>query len=169
MLSWRIHVVLKGIGATKIRSIVGAGLLLLAGSVSLFAQGSEGRISGTITDQSGAAVPGAKVTVTDEQRNVSRVLTTDSSGSYAAPNLIASTYDVHVEFQGFKSSDRKNLVLDVAQDLRVDVSLQTGEQTETVVVTAEAAALNTSNAELGGTIENKVINDLPLNGRNFEN
>jgi hypothetical protein len=146
-----------------------SGLLLLLASAPLLPQGSEGRISGTVSDPSGAAVPGAKVTVTDEQRNVSRTLTTDSSGAYAAPNLIPSTYDVHVEFQGFKSSDRKDVVLDVAQDLRVDISLQTGEQTETVVVTAEAAALNTSNAELGGTLENKVINDLPLNGRNFEN
>ncbi|MGP0074230.1 MAG: carboxypeptidase regulatory-like domain-containing protein [Bryobacteraceae bacterium] len=144
-------------------------MLLILASVLLFSQGSEGRISGTVTDQSGAAIAGAKVIVTDEQRNVPRTLTTDSSGSYSAPNLLPSTYDVHVEFQGFKSSDRRDLVLDVAQDLRVDVSLQTGEQSETVVVTAEAAALNTTNAELGGTLENKVINDLPLNGRNFEN
>ena len=56
-----------------------------------------------------------------------------------------------------------------AQDLRVDVSMQTGEQTETVTVTEEAAALNTTNAELGGSLSNQVINDLPLNGRNFEN
>src|SRR5277367_1615812 len=123
--------------------IVVASLALFLAAVPLFSQGSEGRISGTVTDQSGAAIGGAKVTVTDEPRNVSRVLTTDSSGVFSAPNLIPSTYDLHIEFQGFKGSDRKDLVLEVAQDLRVDVSLQTGEQTETVVVTAEAAALNT--------------------------
>ncbi len=160
MLSWRFRIAPQSLGV---------GLLLLLSSASLFAQGSEGRISGTVTDESGAAIPMAKVTITDEQRNVSRVVTTDSAGAYAAPNLIPSTYDVHVEFQGFKGADRKDLTLDVAQDLRVDVALQTGEQTETVVVTAEAAALNTTNAELGGSLSNQVINDLPLNGRNFEN
>jgi Carboxypeptidase regulatory-like domain len=169
MLSWRIHVEEDGIGAARFRSILGFGLLLLAASVSLFAQGSQGRISGTVTDQTGAAIPGAKVTITDEQRNVSRAVTTDSSGAFAAPDLIPSTYNVRVEFMGFKNADRQGLTLEVAQDLRVDVALQTGDQAETVVVTAEAAILNTTNAELGGSLTNQVINDLPLNGRNFEN
>src|SRR3984957_6025632 len=161
MLSWRLH--------AEIRLILGAGLLLLAASVPLFSQGSQGRISGTVTDQSGAAIPGARVTITDEQRNVSRTLTTDSSGSYAAPDLIPSTYNIHVEFPGFKNADRRDVLLDVGADLRVDVPLQTGEQNETVTVTEETAALNTTNAELGGSLSNQVINDLPLNGRNFEN
>jgi hypothetical protein len=169
MLSWRIHVVLKRIGAAKTRSILGAGLSLLLASVPLFAQGAAGRIAGTVTDQSGAAIPMAKVTVTDVQRNESRTLTTDSSGAYAAPDLIPGTYIVHAEFPGFKNADRKDLLLEVGADLRVDVAMQTGEQTETVTVTEEAAALNTSNAELGGSLSNQVINDLPLNGRNFEN
>jgi len=169
MLSWRSNGVLKGISATKTRSILGAGLLLVLGSLSLFSQGSAGRISGTITDQTGAAIPMAKVVVTDVQRNVPRVLTTDAAGAYSAPDLIPGTYNVHVEFQGFKSADRTNILLEVAQDLRVDIGLQTGEQTETVTVTEEAAALNTTNAELGGSLSNEVINDLPLNGRNFEN
>src|SRR5271170_8063598 len=99
MLSWRIRVVLMGTSASTTSSILSIGLLLLLASVSLFSQGSEGRISGTVTDQSGAAIPGARVTITDEQRNVSRTLTTDSAGAYAAPNLIPSTYDVHAEFQ----------------------------------------------------------------------
>jgi len=154
---------------TSIFSILGVALLLLLTSVPLFSQGSEGRISGTVTDQSGAAIPGAKVTVIDVQRNDARTLTTDSAGAYAAPNLIPGTYTVHVEFQGFKNADRKDILLEVAQDLRVDVPMQTGDQTETVTVTEEAAALNTSNAELGGSLSNQVINDLPLNGRNFEN
>ena len=169
MLSKRILVVLKRIIPVQRHFILGAGLLSLIACPSVFAQGTEGRISGTVTDQSGAAIPMAKVTVTDVQRNVARTLTTDASGSYAAPDLIPSTYNVHVEFQGFKNADRRDILLDVGADLRVDVPLQTGDQTETVVVTAEAAALNTTNAELGGTLSNQVINDLPLNGRNFEN
>jgi len=169
MLSWRIRVALRRISAAKTCSVLGAGVLLLLAPVSLFSQGSQGSISGTVTDQSGAAIAGAKVTVTDVQRNVSRALTTDSTGAYAAPNLIPSTYNVRVEFAGFKNSDRASLLLEVAQDLRVDLTMQTGEQTETVTVTEEAPALNTSNAELGGSLSNQVINDLPLNGRNFEN
>src|SRR5271170_2121144 len=103
MLSYRVHVVLNAMGAAW---------LLFAASVPLFSQGSEGRISGTVTDQSGAAIPGARVTITDEQRNDSRSVTTDSAGAYAAPNLIPSTYDVHIEFQGFKGADRKDLALE---------------------------------------------------------
>src|SRR5579863_935293 len=148
-------------------TVICAGLLVLC--FQLLPQGSEGSISGTVTDQSGAAIPSAKVTVTDVQRNVSRAVTTDAAGAFAAPNLIPGTYTVRVEFQGFKTFDRQGLVLEVGQELRVDVSLQAGDQTETEVVTGEVAALNTTNSELGGTLTNEVINDLPLNGRNFEN
>ena len=145
------------------------GAALLGVSVPLFSQGSEGRISGTITDQSAASIPSARVTITDVQRNVSRGLTTDAAGAYAAPSLIPGTYNIRVEFRGFKTAERNTLLLEVGQDLRVDFSLQPGEQTQTITVTGEVAALNTTNAELGGTLSNEVINDLPLNGRNFEN
>src|SRR6202040_3294631 len=135
----------------------------------LFSQGTSARIDGTITDQTGGSIPGAKVTITDVQRGVARNLTTDAAGAYAAPNLTPGAYTVHVEFMGFRSVDRKDLVVEVGQELRVDVSLQPGEQTQTVTVTGEAPSVNTTNAELGGTLQNAVINDLPLNGRNFEN
>src|SRR5712691_8707980 len=135
----------------------------------LFSQGSAGRIDGTILDQTGGAIPAAKVTITDVQRGVARNLTTDSAGAYAAPNLTPGTYSVHVEFMGFRSVDRKDLVLEVGQDMRVDVTLQPGEQNQTVTVTGETPIVNTTSAELGGALQNQVINDLPLNGRNFEN
>jgi hypothetical protein len=135
MLSWRIHIVLHRIGAIKNRSIVGAGLLLLLSSLGLFSQGTEGRISGTVSDQSGAAIPMAKVTVTDVQRNIPRTLITDAAGAYAAPDLIPGTYSVHVEYQGFKNADRRDILLEVGADLRVDMPMQTGDQTETVTVT----------------------------------
>src|SRR6266436_6129518 len=135
----------------------------------LLAQGSAGRISGTITDQSGGSIPDAKVTITDVQRGLARTLTTDSTGAYSAPNLTPGTYALKVEFQGFRTVDRKDVLLEVGQDIRVDLTLQPGEQTQTVTVTGEIAALNTTNAELGGSLTNETINDLPLNGRNFEN
>ncbi len=102
-------------------------------------------------------------------RGTSRTLTTDDAGAYSAPNLIPGAYSVRAEFKGFQATERKNITLEVAQELRVDLTLQPGEQAQTITVTEELPLMNTTNAELGGTIENKVINDLPLNGRNFEN
>jgi hypothetical protein len=139
-------------------------LMALSICVPLFSQGSTGRIDGDVRDQSGAVLVGAKVIVTDAQRGGARTLTTDSAGAYSAPNLIPGTYTVRVEFQGFRSVDRRNILLEVAQELRVDLTMQPGEQTQTVTVTAEAPAINTTNAELGGTIQNSAINELPLNG-----
>ena len=150
-------------------SILGAFLALFLTCTSLFSQGSAGRIEGTVLDQSGAAIPGATVTITDVQRGTSRTLTTDSAGAYNAPNLVPGNYTVRAEFKGFKTFERQNVPLEVAGDVRVDLTLQPGEQTQVVNVTEAVPLIETNNAELGGTLQNQVINDLPLNGRNFEN
>jgi len=144
-------------------------LLVVLACVPLLPQGSTGRIDGTITDQSGGVIVGAKVTVTDLQRGVARTLTTDSAGAYAAPNLIPGAYIVRAEFRGFSAVERKDIMLEVAQQIRIDLQLRPGEQTETVTVTGQVPAINTTDAELGGTITNNIINDVPLNGRNFQN
>jgi len=149
--------------------ILVACFLLLLAAAPLFSQGSAARIAGTVTDQSGASIPGAMVTIQDVDRGTARTLTTDSAGEYNAPNLLPGHYKVHVEFQGFMTLERQNINLEVGQDIRVDVSLQPGEQRQVVTVQAEVPLIETNNAELGGTIPNQVINDLPLNGRNFEN
>jgi hypothetical protein len=143
--------------------------LLLLASAPLFSQGSSGRIAGTVTDQSGAAIPSATVSIQDVDRGVARTLTTDSAGEYNAPNLLPGNYRVRIEFQGFMTVERQNIKLEVGQDIRVDLALQPGEQRQVVTVQAEVPLIETNNAELGGTIPNQVINDLPLNGRNFEN
>jgi len=135
----------------------------------LFSQGSAARLNGSVLDQSGGAILGATVTVTDVQRGVSRTLTTDNAGAYFAPNLLPGTYTVRAEFKGFRSVERQNVVLEVGQEIRIDLTLQPGEQSQTVNVTETVPLIETTHAELGGTIENAVINDLPLNGRNFEN
>ena len=144
-------------------------LLFFLACGRLHAQGSSGRIFGNITDQSGGSVAGARVTVTDLERGTGRTMTTDIAGAYSAPNLTPGSYAVRVEFQGFKIVDRRDLALGVGQEVRVDLSLEPGQQTQTVTVTGEPPAINTTSAELGGTLQNEVINDLPLNGRNFEN
>src|ERR1041384_451221 len=88
--------------ATTLTQVLGAVLGLLLFSLSLFAQGSYGRILGTVTDQTGAVLPGATVTVLDTERGLARNLSTDSAGEYNAPNLIPGTYTVRVEAKGFK-------------------------------------------------------------------
>ncbi len=142
--------------------------LLLLG-VPAPAQSTTGRILGTLTDLSGAAVARATVVVTDVQRGTSRSLTTDDSGDYAAPDLAPGTYKIHVEARGFKSVERPNVQIEVASDVRADFSLQPGQVSETVTITEDVPLVNTTSATLGGTLSNKEINDLPLNGRNYEN
>ena len=132
-----------------------------------FSQANTGRILGNVTDQTGGAIVGATVTVTDTERGTSRTLTTDESGAYNAPSLIPSTYTVRGEFKGFKSTERQNIVLEVGKEARVDLELQPGEQTEKITVTEALPLVETTNAVLGGTLQPGTIADLPLNGRNF--
>jgi hypothetical protein len=138
-------------------------------SLPLLCQTNTGRILGTITDQTGAAINAATVIVTDVQRGVTRSLTTDEAGAYVAPNLLSGTYKVHAEAKGFKTVERINIVLEVAKDVVVDLQLPAGEVKETVVVTEEVPLLDTASSTLGGTLSNVEINDLPLSGRNYEN
>jgi hypothetical protein len=133
----------------------------------LFSQTNQGRIEGTVLDQTGGVIAGAMVTVTDVARGVARALVTDSAGAYSAPNLVPSTYTVRAEAKGFKVVEHTNVLVQVGEDIRVDLTLQAGEQTQTVTVTAEVPAVETTNATLGGALSNQTINDLPLNGRDF--
>jgi len=149
--------------------VLGVVCLMFAVSVSLSSQTTNGRILGTITDQSGASVAGATVVITDTQRGTTRTVSSDTSGDYAVPELQPGVYKVRAEAKGFKSVERPNIGLEVAQDVRVDIALPTGQVSETIVVTDEVAMVNTTSATLGGTLSNAEINDLPLNGRNYEN
>src|SRR5450759_2465092 len=143
--------------------------LMLALSVPLFSQTTSGRILGSVSDQSGAGVAGAAVVVTDVQRGTTRAVATDDSGNYVVPQLQPGVYKVRAEAKGFKTVERVNIVVEVAQDVHVDISLPTGQISETVVVTEEVPLVNTTSSTLGGTLSNAEINDLPLNGRNYEN
>src|SRR5713101_4963481 len=137
--------------------------------VPLFSQGSQGRILGTVTDQSGGVISSATVTVLDVERGVSRTLTTGDSGEYNAPNLLPGTYTVRAEAKGFKVVERQKIALEVGKEVRVDLTLQPGAQEQTITVTETIPLVETTNATLGGTLSNQTINDLPLNGRNYIN
>jgi len=155
--------------ATRARRLLVVVFTLVALSLSALAQSTAGRILGTLTDQSGAAVAGATVVVTDAERGTSRTVTTDESGSYAVPDLPPGIYKIHVQAKGFKSIDRPNVQIEVASDVRADFALQAGSVTEILTITEEVPLLNTTSSTLGGTLSNKEINDLPLSGRNYEN
>jgi hypothetical protein len=143
------------------------GVLLLC--LPLFSQGSSGRILGTVTDQSGGVISGATVTVTDTERGVTKTLVTNEPGEYNAPTLLPSTYSVRAEAKGFKTIERQNVVLEVGKEVRVDLILQPGDQVQTITITESIPLVETTNATLGGTLNNADINDMPLNGRNYQN
>ena len=132
-----------------------------------FSQGNLGRLMGTVTDQTGGVIAGANVSVVDVQRGVSRTLVTDDSGDYSAPSLIPGQYELRVEAAGFNKFNRQNITIEVGQELRVDASLTPGSQTQTVTVTESVPDITTTNATLGGVIENQTLTELPLSGRNY--
>ncbi|MGA8619303.1 MAG: carboxypeptidase regulatory-like domain-containing protein [Candidatus Sulfotelmatobacter sp.] len=144
-------------------------LVLSLMSLPALAQSTAGRVLGTVIDQTGAAVAGATVVVTDTQRGTSRTLVTDVAGDYVAPDLIPGTYKIHVAAKGFKTVERPSVSVEVATDVRADFTLQPGNVSEIITVTEDVALVNTTSATLGGTLSNEEINDLPLNGRNYEN
>jgi hypothetical protein len=143
------------------------GVLLLC--VPAFSQGNAGRILGTVTDQTGGVVAGATVSVVDVARGVTRTLTTDDAGEYNAPNLTPGQYTVRAEAKGFKKLERQNVVIEVGKEVRVDLTVQPGEQEQTVTVTEAVPLVETTNATLGGTLDNADISDMPLNGRDYQN
>jgi hypothetical protein len=160
-------VMLQTTRARTIMCALGAILGVLLFSLSLYGQAS-GRISGTVTDQSGAVISGAKVSIIDTQRGLARTLTTDAAGEYNAPNLIPGAYTVRVEAQGFQVLNRENVAVEVGQEIRVDVTPRPGQQSQSVTITEAIPLVDTSSATLGGTLTNAEVNDLPLNGRNYQ-
>ena len=144
-------------------------LVVLLFSCALFAQGNFGRILGSVKDSTGAVIPGASVSIIDKDRGLARTLTTDEAGQYNAPNLIPGTYTVRAELPGFKRLDRENVVVEVGSEIRVDVTIEPGQQGETVTVSEAIPLVDTTTGTLGGVLANAAINDMPLNGRNYQN
>src|SRR5947209_4339794 len=144
-------------------------LVVLLFSCSLVAQGNFGRILGSVKDPTGAVIPGVTVNIIDKERGLARTLTTDEAGQYNAPNLIPGTYTVRAELLGFKRLDRENVVVEVGSEIRVDVTIEPGQQGETVTVSEAIPLVDTATGTLGGVLENAAINDIPLNGRNYQN
>jgi Carboxypeptidase regulatory-like domain len=141
---------------------LGLGVLLL--SLPAFAQLNLGSITGTVTDSSGAVIVGAKVTVTDVERDVSRTLTSDNAGQFSATSLTPGSYSVRAEFTGFQTLNRTGISLGVGQAVRVDLAMPPGSQSQTVTVTEAVPLINVSNEVLSSTVESSQLADLPING-----
>jgi hypothetical protein len=144
-------------------ALTGIGALLVC--VPALGQLNSGSLAGTVTDPSGAAIVGAKVTVTDVERGVARPLVTDTAGQYTAPSLTPGKYTVRAESMGFKTAERSNIDLGVGQEGRVDLQLQPGEQNQTVTVTGEVQLIDTSNEVISNTIDTRTLTELPISGR----
>ena len=131
-------------------SILGALLLVPAPAR---AQAVKGTLLGTVTDTTGAGVPGATVTVTEVQTGIARNATTNASGNYVFSNLKDGIYRVEAELPGFRKTVRENVKVDVNTTVRVDLALQVGNLAEAVTVVQEAPPLQTDRADTGRIIE----------------
>ena len=132
---------------------------------ALSAQVYSGSLTGVITDQSGAVVPGARVTLNDVNKGYSFPTTSDAVGRYVIRNLPPSNYKLTVEAKGFRTFTQSGIVLEVNQNANVDVTLQVGATTQAVEVSAAAPILSTQDSTTGQDINRTSINDLPLVGR----
>ncbi len=141
--------------------------LIVLFSFAAWSQGPTGEIVGSIADQTGAVVPSATVVITNMATGVARSITSNASGVYDAPGLTPGTYSVRVTETGFASSLLSNIVVSVDQVTRQNISLQIGDVNQSVEVQAMATTLDTETTTIGTVIENRSIEDLPLNGRNY--
>jgi hypothetical protein len=136
-------------------------LVVLSAALAL-AQSERGTITGAVTDASGAVVPSADVIITNRATNIAIHATTNNDGEFTVPNLPPGTYNVRVEKQGFRAAQENGLTLDAAQSVRADATLQVGSSNQQVEVQASAVSLQTEDAKQSTTLQNNLVNDLPL-------
>lgn len=135
-------------------------LLLLA--LTALAQTDRGTVTGRVTDNTGAAVAGATVVVTNTATSINITATTNAEGLYTVPALTVGTYKLKVEKSGFKSAEVSGLIITVGSTIGRDVSMEVGQVSETVQITSDAAQIQTENAKISSQVSNKQIDQLPL-------
>jgi hypothetical protein len=131
------------------------------------AQVSGATLTGTVTDASGAVVPNVQVSIKNEGTGEVRSVTVDSAGLYSAPNLLPGNYDVSASAQGFSTTVQRGITLTVGGQQQLNLKLQVGQVTETVVVTDVAPAVQLTNSTVGGFVGQETVAQLPLNGRDW--
>ena len=140
------------------------GLLTIL-SVPAFSQSTGGRILGRVADPTGAVLAGVKVTLTNEATGATRGIPTNASGDYTFVEVVPGTYRVEYELTGFKKSVQKSVTVDVNQVVTLNQTLAIGATQETVEVTSEAPQVDTTSTQLGAVINDRSVNELPLNTR----
>ncbi len=150
---------------TKLRFFL-VSLFVLLFAVAAMAQIQNGQFAGTVTDPSGAAVPNAKVTITNQGTGLSVNATSNAAGSYQVSELPPGTYKITVEAGGFKTFSDVGVTLNAGSTAHVDAKMTLGQTREVVEVTGEASQVNTEEAKLATTVSTTQIENLPLNGRN---
>ena len=152
---------------TKLLPALVIALCLSLATALAFGQASSSSDAvGKVTDSTGATVPGATVHVVNNATGAERIATTNDSGDWSVPNIPPANYSIRVEKPGFKATEIKSLDVEIGKTANASVTLNVGQATETVEVTTLAAQLQTQEATVGQVINQKQINDLPLNGRN---
>jgi hypothetical protein len=145
---------------------LGALCLSLALAVCAWAQTNTSRISGTVTDSSGAVIAGAKVTAKNDATGVAQTQATTEAGLYSFPSLPVGSYTITVEMTGFKTANQAGVIIQVNTPLTADIAMEVGQANEIVNVTGGVERLQTDNATIGNVVQQKAIESLPLNGRN---
>ena len=150
---------------TKLRFCL-ISLVVLLCALTAIAQIQNGQFAGSVTDPSGAAVPNAKITLTNAATGLSVVATSNATGAYQVAELPPGTYKVTIEAAGFKTYSDSGVTLNAGSTTHVDAKMTLGQTREVVEVTGEASQVNTEEAKLATTISTTQIENLPLNGRN---
>src|SRR5437868_8645381 len=140
-------------------------IFILFSALAIIGQTNRGGISGTVTDSNGAAVPNAKVTVTDIGRNQSKIVTTSVDGSFTVSSLEPVEYNVLAEAKNFKKAIVQKVKVDTATEKTVNIVLEVGSVSETVNIEAGAALINTESGATSHTISEMQLRELPLNNR----
>ncbi|HEY0306622.1 MAG TPA: TonB-dependent receptor [Acidobacteriaceae bacterium] len=144
--------------------LVVAAILFACFPIGVHAQQGTGSIAGKVIDATGAVIPDATITITNQATLSSISLKSDAGGEYSSPPLTSGQYMVEVERDGFRPAVQKDFALDNDQHAQLDFTLQVGDMSQQVEVQANAPALNTFNASLGSVLDNSVAESLPLNG-----
>src|ERR1700687_1590051 len=157
-------------GSLQARSVFSSLLLLIVlftcFTPAALAQ-STASLSGTVTDATGAAIPNAKVVATNQATGVESATQTDTAGAYLFPSLSIGIYRIQVTASNFQTAVISNLKLDVAPAVTQNIQLKVGEATEKIEIFAEAALVETATTGIGQVINDKTVQEIPLNGRHF--
>ena len=154
--------------ALGVRLAIVAAVAALA-TAPLFSQAFYGSVVGNVTDQSGGALHGAAVTLINTGTGEQRQTLSGAGGDYQFLNLVPGMFRVQVEQSGFKKATLENLEVTVSGTVRADISMQVGEVTQSVEVQASAPLLQTENGNLSQVVNNRAVEELPVNGRNIMN